>query len=239
VSITNKVNHWFSEWSGTSDGLQSLKVITKSSQCPDPGELYSVDFELGDEVISLSVEENLYRNFPILLFPMNVMLNNEHSPMVNEVLNKVLLDLLKPFIKLSGVKISQQKTLSKSDTLAFDLSGNKGILLVEIGFLTGSIYLQLPYIVIEKMSQQVEEKNIKSALVKRSDCAISGDIYLTVNVGGAEVDFGSVIGMRKGDVIRLDSKMADEMKVTTNDGSFVCNAYLGKQKNNKAIKVII
>ena len=238
-SVTNKVNHWLSEWSGASEGLQSLEIITESNLCPNSSELYSVYYELDDEVISLSVEDNLYQNFPALLLPMNAMVKNDHSPMVAEILNKVFLDLLKPYMKLAGLKSTQQKSLSKECLLNFDLSGNKGNLLVKIEFSTGVIYLQLPYIVIEKMNLQVDEKAIKLALVKRSDCAISGDIKLAVNVGGVEVDFGSVVGMREGDVIRLDSKIVDKMEVKTNDGSFVCHAHLGKQNKNKAIKIII
>ena len=239
-AILKKVEHWFIEWSGSEIGLQSIEIITDPMVNSVPDNFYCVSYNIDYSSVVLFIEEDLYLNFPDILLPLNSKISGEHSSMVKKIMNEVFFDLIKSFIKITGSKNIELKPLSNENILDFDISGHKGDIIVKIAFKQGLVFLRLPYLIVDKLNRYVPDVVMnKAKLLERNNCLITGNITLTVNVGDAQVDFGSVVDMQEGDVIRLDSKITDKMEVTTRDGDFICGAYLGKQNTNKAIKVII
>jgi len=235
-------NRWFKEWSGSEKKIQSIEIISKIEDVSIFDDLYNMSYCNDDIRIMLAIEKELYQNFPDIILPVNHRVSHGQSSMVKEIMDELFSDLVRPYVKLSGFKNIDKTPLTAEVNIGseFDLPGNNGALLIKICFEQGFIFLRLPYDILKELNlNSVNDTERKLSLSKRGNCEIKGSVKLTVKVGSAEVDFGSIISMQKGDVIRLDNKITDKMDVVTSDGSFICKAFLGKKNNNKAVKVII
>ena len=235
--IQKRIQKWMMEWSGQKNSIENIELIADESLELDG--FYSAEYELDGGNFCLSVDASLYLNFPGLILPTRSSVKHYQTSMTEKILNNVFLDLVSTFIKSADITSLEKTNLAENYFDSMSVSSISGDLIIKVGFAQGDMYLKLPYSALERLNTYKHKSNENSIRIhRRSECAITGNMALSVDVGGAEVDFGSVVGMQKGDVIRLDSKITDVMKVTTDDGDFICNAHLGKQGNNKAIKVI-
>ncbi len=62
-------------------------------------------------------------------------------------------------------------------------------------------------------------------------------IQLRVSLNGCELDLGSLEHLQLGDVVRLEHKLDQALLLKTGQGELVCHAYLGRNKNKKAIEL--
>lgn len=115
-----------------------------------------------------------------------------------------------------------------------------GDLVVRLQYEDASFEIVLSYPSIKSLCRHKAVENVPATrLVRPQECSIGGDIKLKVHVGGAELDYGVVSEVAVGDVIRLDSRIDEPLSVYTEDDQYVCRAYLGKQGNAKAAKIIV
>lgn len=248
--LNEQVNHWLEQWVSEKDIPAEIHVFSETIKKKREQKMYSACYVDGINAITISVDEALYINFPDFIIPLMTRGNKQHSDIVSHVLNSIFFDLLKPYLKeffhgiteagITEAEITEAKTLRSDYAVDFIIPKNSGDVIIEIEFSKGSVYLQLPYCVIRNVNNYKHDASAdKKPLSSRENCQILGNIKLVVNAGDTQVDFGAVLDMQVGDVIQLNSKINDKMKITTSEGDFICAAHLGRQRNNKAIKVVI
>ena len=165
-------------------------------------------------------------------------LGSEKPPLVaTATLNKILVDLPTRLLHRAYGTDSQQQVRVTSGPLPKALTQHaSGALMIEL-----TIPDRILLLVESELASVLIGKNIKKKDMVNLDDPMESIstqyIELQAWLGEAELDLGTLQTISEGDVIKLNMRIDDLVRVRSIDGQTVCQGFLGFQGEHKALQL--
>lgn len=152
-------------------------------------------------------------------------------------LNKILVELPSRLLLMASADDSQDQMQITTGTLPHILTQRaSGALMIELTIPDRILLLVGPELASVIIGQSIPKKSmdkLDDPMVKIT----TKYIELYTCIGKAELDLGTLQTITVGDVIKLNTRMDDLVKVISIDGQTVCKGFLGFHRDHKALQL--
>lgn len=157
---------------------------------------------------------------------------------------KILRDLAMMFLEPMANKEIATELLS-CDELKFSSQSvsrpvkGYGDIVITIRVQENSFYMMLPFPAVCRLSSFNRPEAPRSALSPRRENIGQGKLKVQVTAGEAELQLSDLVGLARGQVVRLNLKPGQAFSLESADTHVkICDAYLGQRQGNKAIQLV-